>query len=57
MPKARHGLQTRVIKVLHPTFKDIVVFEAHVKIINLRLDLVKSIKSIKIEWDLKGITS
>lgn len=45
--------QTRVIKVIHPSFKNIVLFEAHVKITRMRKDLVEKIKDVKIEYQLK----
>lgn len=51
--KPKFGIQTRIIRVMHPTFKDVILFEAQVQIKNLNHDLVKSIKNINIEYQLK----
>jgi hypothetical protein len=46
--------QTRIIKVTHPTFKDKVLFEAHVKVVNINKDLVEKITKVNIQYELKN---
>lgn len=53
MNKPKFVLQSKIIKVSHPSIPELVLFEAHVKIINLRTDLVDSIKKINIDYQLK----
>jgi hypothetical protein len=48
-----YRIQTRVIKVMHPTIPNVILFEAVVNIRNLNTSLVKIIKQINIEYELK----
>jgi hypothetical protein len=56
--KPIYGFQSRVIKVTHPYVKDdkgepVILMEAHVKVINIRKDLVTAIRKVEIKYDLK----
>jgi hypothetical protein len=53
MSGTKFAMQTRLIRVYHPVYKDILLFEAVVKIVNLNKKLVKSIKKIEIKYELK----
>lgn len=53
----KYGVQTRIVRVPHPSMPGIILFEAHVKIVNLRKDLVKKITGVNIKYDLKLLES
>lgn len=53
----KYGLQTRIIRVPHPNMAGVVLFEAHVKIVNLRKDLVEKIQGVNVKYKLKLIQS
>lgn len=50
--KQKYGMATRHLVVRHPENKDVVLFEAEVKIININSLLVKSINGIDIRYEL-----
>lgn len=55
MSKPKFAMQTRIIKVYHPLYKDILLFEAVVRVINLNTKMVKSITKVNIEYELNDV--
>lgn len=53
MGKVKFAMQTRTIKVMHPYFKDVVLFEAKVKIVNMNTSLVEKIEGVNINYKLR----
>lgn len=51
--KVTFAVQTRNIKIMHPTIPELELFEAHVKIVNLNTALVDKIEGVEIKYTLK----
>lgn len=56
MAKYKFSHQTRVIKVTHPQFPDIVLFEAVVRIANINKTFIEKIEGIDIKYSMKHLT-
>lgn len=48
----KYAIQSRVIKVTDPVLPGVVLFEAHVRIVNMKTDLVKKITGVHIDYEL-----
>ena len=49
----RYKLKTKIIKVTHPIYKEVTLFEAKVDIFNFNADLVRQIEKIEIKYTLR----
>jgi hypothetical protein len=55
MAKSKYLRQTRNIKVMHPDYPKVVLFEARVFIVNLDTTFVEQITKVEIKYKLKEV--